>query len=64
VSTTATATSDAATGLAKAPVHVKLAVELIMLLEQQQLADTDIMAALEIVVTDYRRKCNMTQKLT
>ena len=43
-------------GLANAPVHIKLAVDLIMLLEQQQIADSDIMAALEIVVADYRKK--------
>jgi hypothetical protein len=64
VSTTATATSDATIGLAMAPVHIKLAVELILLLEQQQLADTDVMAALDIVVTDYRRKCRVKQKMT
>ncbi|KKO47382.1 hypothetical protein WG68_01770 [Arsukibacterium ikkense] len=47
---------EAPAGLAQAPQHVKLAVDLIMLLEQQQIADADIMAALEIVVNDYRNK--------
>lgn len=44
------------TGLADAPVHIRLAVDLIMLLEQQHLAETDILAALEIAVADYRKK--------
>lgn len=43
-------------GLANAPTHVKLAVELIMLLEQQPIADNDISAALDIVIADYKRK--------
>lgn len=48
-------TQDAG-GLATAPVHIRLAVDLIVLLEQQQIADTDIMAALQIVIADYRKK--------
>ncbi len=43
-------------GLAKAPLHVKLAVELILLLEQQPIADNVVMAALDIVANDYRNK--------
>ncbi|HAW91532.1 TPA: hypothetical protein DCX24_01260 [Candidatus Azambacteria bacterium] len=43
-------------GLANAPAHVKLAVDLIMLLEQQQIADSDILAALAIVTADYQKK--------
>lgn len=49
-------TKQDAAGLADAPLHIKLAVDLIMLLEQQPIADSDILAALEIAVTDYRNK--------
>ncbi len=48
--------ADAGSALACAPVHIKLAVDLIMLLEQQQIADSDILKALEIAVDDYRGK--------
>jgi hypothetical protein len=41
--------------LAQAAIEVQLAVELIMLLEQQQLPPTVILAALEIVQADFRR---------
>lgn len=43
-------------GLATAPPHIKLAVDLIMLLEQQHISEADIVAALEIVLEDYRKK--------
>jgi hypothetical protein len=49
-------TSQDSSSLATAPVHIKLAVDLIMLLEQQQIADADIIAALDIVMADYRKK--------
>jgi hypothetical protein len=41
--------------LAQAAVEVQLAVELIMLLEQQQLPPAVILAALDIVQADFRR---------
>ena len=41
--------------LAQAAVEVQLAVELIMLLEQQQLPIQIILAALDIVQADFRR---------
>ena len=47
---------NSSAGLANAPLHVKLAVDLIMLLEQQQLADSDVLAALDIVIEDYQKK--------
>ena len=46
-------------GLASAPVHIKLAVDLIMLLEQQHISDRDILAALDIVKTDYQKKLSV-----
>ena len=42
--------------LEQAPTHVKLAVDLIMLLEQHQLAPNDVLNALEIIKDDYERK--------
>lgn len=41
--------------LAQAAIEVQLAVDLIMLLEQQQLPPAIILAALEIVQKDFRR---------
>lgn len=41
--------------LAQAAIEVQLAVDLIMLLEQQQLPPTVILAALDIVQADFRR---------
>ncbi|MBU1437369.1 MAG: YbaM family protein [Gammaproteobacteria bacterium] len=41
--------------LAQAAIEVQLAVDLIMLLEQQQLPPSTILAALDIVQTDFRR---------
>jgi hypothetical protein len=41
--------------LAQAAVEVQLAVDLIMLLEQQQLPTQTILAALDIVQADFRR---------
>lgn len=46
--------------LAQAAIEVQLAVELIMLLEQQQLPPTVILAALEIVQADFRRTLTTT----
>ena len=42
--------------LEQAPTHVKLAVDLIMLLEQHQVAPNDVLNALEIIKDDYERK--------
>ena len=44
--------------LENAPTHVKLAVDLIMLLEQHELPAEDILAALEIVKSDFQNKLN------
>ncbi len=44
------------TPLALAPDHVKLAVDLIVLLEQQQISATTILAALELVKQDTEKK--------
>ncbi len=43
-------------GLENAPTHVKLAVDLIMLLEQNELPTEDVLAALEIVKSDFQNK--------
>lgn len=42
--------------LEHAPDEVKLAVDLIMLLEQHQIPNSTVLAALEIVRQDYLRK--------
>lgn len=42
--------------LENAPTHVKLAVDLIMLLEQHELPAEDVLAALEIVKSDFQNK--------
>ncbi|BDF93936.1 MULTISPECIES: DUF2496 domain-containing protein [Pseudoalteromonas] len=42
--------------LEQAPTHVKLAVDLIMLLEQHEVAPEDVLNALEIIKADYERK--------
>jgi len=44
--------------LENAPTHVKLAVDLIMLLEQHDLPAEDVLAALEIVKSDFQNKLN------
>ncbi len=44
--------------LAQAAVEVQLAVELILLLEQQQLPITTVLAALEITKADFLRQLN------
>ncbi|MAD89575.1 MAG: hypothetical protein CMK64_07695 [Pseudoalteromonas sp.] len=44
--------------LENAPTHVKLAVDLIMLLEQHELPAEDVLAALEIVKSDFQNKLN------
>ncbi|MBQ4848962.1 YbaM family protein [Pseudoalteromonas sp. MMG012] len=42
--------------LESAPSHIKLAVDLIMLLEQHDLPACEVLAALDIVKTDYQAK--------
>ncbi|BBN80892.1 DUF2496 domain-containing protein [Pseudoalteromonas sp. A25] len=42
--------------LEKAPQHVKLAVDLILLLEQNNVSAEDVLAALEIVKSDFEQK--------
>ena len=42
--------------LEQAPTYVKLAVDLIMLLEQHEVAPDDVLNALEIIKTDYEQK--------
>jgi hypothetical protein len=44
--------------LENAPTHVKLAVDLIMLLEQHELPTEEVLAALEIVRSDFQNKLN------
>ncbi|TLX45635.1 DUF2496 domain-containing protein [Pseudoalteromonas phenolica] len=44
--------------LENAPIHVKLAVDLIMLLEQHEIPAEDVLAALEIVKSDFQNKLN------
>ncbi|WP_440053686.1 pleiotropic regulatory protein RsmS [Pseudoalteromonas sp. T1lg65] len=44
------------TPLNEAPNHIKLAVDLIMLLEQHDIAPEEVLQALEIVKTDYQKK--------
>jgi hypothetical protein len=47
------------TKLAQAPEHIKLAVDLIMLLEQQQIDTDTVLQALEIVTRDFTQKRNL-----
>jgi hypothetical protein len=42
--------------LEQAPTHIKLAVDLIMLLEQHDLPPADVLKALEIVKSDFEKK--------
>ncbi|MBU1620039.1 MAG: YbaM family protein [Gammaproteobacteria bacterium] len=42
--------------LSEAPLEVQLAVELILLLEQQDLPPNTVLAALEIVQRDFKKK--------
>jgi len=42
--------------LENAPTHIKLAVDLIMLLEQHEVEPQDVLAALEIVKKDFENK--------
>ncbi len=44
------------TKLEQAPAHIKLAVDLIMLLEQQQIATDTVIMALDIVKQDFEKK--------
>lgn len=53
--------------LEQAPTYVKLAVDLIMLLEQHEVAPDDVLNALEIIKTDYEQKRDQlisTEQLT
>ena len=53
--------------LEQAPTYVKLAVDLIMLLEQHEVAPNDVLNALEIIKTDYEQKRDQlirTEQLT
>jgi hypothetical protein len=49
--------------LESAPSHVKLAVDLIMLLEQHDLPADQVLAALEIVKSDYQQKVKKSKLL-
>lgn len=42
--------------LDQAPIHVKLAVDLIMLLEQHDVAPEEVLKALDIVKSDFENK--------
>ena len=55
---TSKAQNDCATQLNEAPEHVKLAVDLIMLLEQNEISPQVALAALDIVKQDCQRKLN------
>ncbi|KAF7775335.1 hypothetical protein PCIT_a1504 [Pseudoalteromonas citrea] len=51
--------------LEAAPSHIKLAVDLIMLLEQHELPPEQVLAALDIVKSDYQQKlenCDTAKK--
>ncbi|WP_296299107.1 DUF2496 domain-containing protein [Rheinheimera sp.] len=48
--------------LAQAPTEVQLAVDLIMLLEQQQLPVATVLAALAIVQKDFQRQLELNDK--
>ena len=53
--------------LEQATTYVKLAVDLIMLLEQHEVAPNDVLNALEIIKTDYEQKRDQlirTEQLT
>ncbi len=45
-----------------APPHIKLAVDLIMLLEQNDVAAATVLEALPIVAEDFKRKLEEEQK--
>jgi hypothetical protein len=47
--------------LEHAPEHVKLAIDLIMLLEQHNIAPQKVLKALEIVQNDFEHKQNIDQ---
>jgi len=55
-STNKSATAKPATTLEQAPPHVQLAVDLIELLESNQVDNQQAIAALEIVLSDFKRK--------
>ena len=54
--------SDISEQLAKAPKHVQLAIDLIMLLEQHDLDPADVLAALDIVKNDFIAKQHTTEQ--
>jgi hypothetical protein len=54
-------TTNSALPLSQAPPAVQLAVDLIMLLEQHNLAPDVVLAALAMVQTDYLRKAKNAQ---
>ncbi len=54
-------TTNSAPPLSQAPPAVQLAVDLIMLLEQHNLAPDVVLAALAMVQTDYLRKAKNAQ---
>lgn len=45
--------------LEQAPTHLKLAVDLIMILEQHDIAPNDVIKALEIVKNDFEKKATV-----
>lgn len=55
-STTNTNTDAQTSGLDNAPDDIKLAVDLIYLLESSELSKSTILSALEIVKTDFEKK--------
>lgn len=42
--------------LEQAPAHIKLAIDLIMLLEESNVPPSEVLQALEIIKTDYTNK--------
>ncbi|MBN8445245.1 MAG: DUF2496 domain-containing protein [Gammaproteobacteria bacterium] len=57
-------TTNSPPPLSQAPPAVQLAVDLIMLLEQHNLAPDVVLAALAIVSKDYQHKAKMLQSTT
>ncbi|MGO2292561.1 MAG: YbaM family protein [Pseudoalteromonas sp.] len=49
--------------LEDAPTHVKLAIDLIMLLEQHDIAPEEVLKALEIVKSDFSQKKQQADSL-
>ena len=57
-------TTNSPPPLSQAPPAMQLAVELIMLLEQHNLAPDVVLAALAIVTKDYQHKAKLLQSTT